>query len=140
MIAIDTNVLLRYLLLDDVLQAKKAAALINGKESVLVSNVVLAETVWTLTGKKYKLKPDEIAEAIQALFHESNIFFEHPQTVWRALSDYRRFNERGTSVVDFSDALVLRTGKAVAKQQETKFKGFYTFDVAAQRLPDTRSP
>ena len=55
MIAIDTNVLLRYLLLDDEIQAKKAADLIESRQSVYISHVVLVESVWTLKGKKYKL-------------------------------------------------------------------------------------
>ncbi|HFE38753.1 MAG TPA: PIN domain-containing protein, partial [Gammaproteobacteria bacterium] len=48
MIAIDTNVLLRYLLWDDKPQAAKADRLINGTEPVLVTDVVLVETLWTL--------------------------------------------------------------------------------------------
>src|SRR5438552_11656093 len=53
MIAVDTNVLLRRLLDDDATQAEKARRLFETNESVLVTDVVLAETVWTLTGKRY---------------------------------------------------------------------------------------
>ena len=49
MIAIDTNVLLRYLLQDDEKQANKATKLILGAESVLITDVVLTETIWTLS-------------------------------------------------------------------------------------------
>jgi predicted nucleic-acid-binding protein len=49
MIAIDTNVLLRYLLQDDAKLCKKAIEVITGKQRVLVTDVVLAETIWTLT-------------------------------------------------------------------------------------------
>ena len=52
MIAVDTNILLRHLLGDDPIQAAKADKLINGKETVLITDVVLAETIWTLKGKK----------------------------------------------------------------------------------------
>ena len=55
MIAVDTNVLLRYLLNDDQGQAAIAEKLINGKEIVLFTDVVLVETIWTLKGKKYQL-------------------------------------------------------------------------------------
>ncbi len=51
MIAVDTNVLLRYLLWDDE-QATKADKLINGSTHVLITDFVLAETLWTLKGKK----------------------------------------------------------------------------------------
>jgi len=80
MIAIDTNVLLRYLLGDDEPQAVKAAMLITGKELVLITDVLLVETIWTLKGKKYQLKKSELAAVIQALFKEPNIRFEDGQT------------------------------------------------------------
>jgi len=50
MIAIDTNVLLRYLLFDDEIQSKKAAKLINSHQLIYVSHIVLVETIWTLKG------------------------------------------------------------------------------------------
>ena len=55
MIAVDTNILLRYLLGDDEQQAEKASILINGDELALITDVVLAEVVWTLAGRKYQL-------------------------------------------------------------------------------------
>ncbi|MDE0158519.1 MAG: hypothetical protein OXI02_03110 [Candidatus Dadabacteria bacterium] len=55
MIAVDTNVLLRYPLNDDAAQADTAASLIKGGDAVLITDVVLAETLWTLSGKKYRL-------------------------------------------------------------------------------------
>ena len=73
MISIDTNVLLRYLLFDDEIQAKKATKLFESGQTVFVSHVVLVETVWTLKGKKYKLAPEQINQTISALFEESNI-------------------------------------------------------------------
>ncbi len=68
MIAIDTNVLLRYLLNDDQSQAAVAEKLINGKEIVLITDVVLVETIWTLKGKKYQLNKTDLVTVIQALF------------------------------------------------------------------------
>ena len=41
----DTNVVLRYVLNDDKAQARKAAALIRRHKEVLITDVVLAETV-----------------------------------------------------------------------------------------------
>jgi predicted nucleic-acid-binding protein len=60
LIAIDTNVLLRYLLWDDEAQAIKASALISGSQAVLLTDIVLVETIWTLTGKKYRLDKNNI--------------------------------------------------------------------------------
>jgi len=140
MIVIDTNVLLRYLLQDDVSQADKATALIKGHDIVLISNVVLVETLWTLCGKKYRITQDDVVSTVQALFAEPNIAFEHAQTVWRALGDYIATNEDGKSQVDFPDALILNIGRDLAINLNHTFSGFYTFDKAALRLPDAIAP
>jgi len=87
-IAIDTNVLLPYLLADDDAQYKKARSLIEGKMPVLITDVVLAETVWTLTGKRYKLNKSSICEVVRVLIGDSAFKFESSQVVWSALMDY----------------------------------------------------
>ena len=89
MIAIDTNVLLRYLLEDDKAQSKRASQLILGDEPVLITDVVLVETVWTLKGKRYNLDKEAIISVVNSLFEEPNIMFEDGQTVWRSLSDFK---------------------------------------------------
>jgi predicted nucleic-acid-binding protein len=66
-------VLLRYLLQDDKDQARKAAALITGPDTVLVTDVVLVETIWVLTGRRYGLDRDAVARVISALFEEPNM-------------------------------------------------------------------
>ncbi|MCF6221357.1 MAG: hypothetical protein L3J65_09610 [Robiginitomaculum sp.] len=73
MIAIDTNVLLRYLLGDNKTQSQKATKLITGDLPVLVGDIVLVETIWTLRGKKFKLGKAGIIEVLNALFEEPNI-------------------------------------------------------------------
>ena len=55
-IAIDTNVLVRYLTWDDEPQAQKAAELIEAADQVHVSTVVLCEVVWVLT-RAYQYNP-----------------------------------------------------------------------------------
>ncbi len=140
MIAIDTNVLLRYLLGDDEAQAEKAAKLVTGKELVLITDVVLAETIWTLKGKKYQLKKSELATVIQALFKEPNIRFEDGQTVWLALNNYRKAKPVKGKEADFSDALIIQKAISIASAKKADFGGFYTFDVTAQKLPNTKVP
>lgn len=140
MIAIDTNVLLRYLLQDDDAQAEKAASVIKDNPLVLISNVVLVETLWTLRGKKYRITQDEVVSTVQALFAEPNIVFEHEQTIWRALGDYTAANETGKGKVDFADALILNIAREVAKNSDHTFCGFYTFDNAALQLPRAIAP
>lgn len=140
MIAIDTNVLLRYLLQDDLKQAAKASALINGQEDVLVTNVVLSETLWTLCGKKCNAKQSDVIATIQALFEEPKIIFENSKIVWQTLDDYVKTNGKQQRKIDFPDALILNCAKNIALLQHSEFTGFYTFDKAAQRLPGALVP
>jgi len=140
MIAIDTNVLLRYLLQDDARQPAKAVALLSGNEDVLVTHVVLSEAIWTLCGKKYNANQTDVAATVRALFEEPRIVFENARTVWRALSDYVNTNEPGRAAIDFPDALILNCAKQAAIQKSVDFSGLYTFDKAAHRLPDARAP
>ena len=144
MIAIDTNVLLRYLLLDDRKQAAKADALINGGEIVLITDVVLTETLWTLKGKKYKLDKAAIIDVLDSLFKELNIRFEDGQTVWRALKDYRLAKSvkvgKKKKEADFSDALIVNKARFWVGRNGGSLKAVYTFDVAAQEIPGTTVP
>jgi predicted nucleic-acid-binding protein len=125
------EVLLRYLLQDDAAQAEKARNVINDNPVVLINNVVLVETLWTLCGKKYRLTHDEVVTTVQALFAEPNIVFGQAQTVWRALGDYVAANEDGKGKVDFPDALILNIGREVARNSDSQFGGFFTFHKAA---------
>ena len=140
MIAIDTNVLLRYLLEDDVRQFEKAVKLISGQQKVLVTDVVLVETIWTLRGGKYQLNKDELVAAIQSLFQEPNIRFEDGQAVWLALTDYRNAKPVTGKEADFADALIINKSKQVANKENMPFEGSYTFDLAAQTLPGAKAP
>lgn len=144
MIAIDTNVLLRYLLRDHKMQAAKADRLINGATPVLITDVVLVETVWTLKGKKYRLDKTAIIEVLSSLFEEPNIVFEDAQTVWRALNDYRQAKLIKVGArkkeADFPDALIVNKSKFSAIQKGETLNGVYTFDRAARIIPGTAGP
>ena len=140
MIAVDTNVLLRYLLNDDQGQAALAEKLISGNEIVLITDVVLVETLWTLKGKKYQLNKTDLVTVIQALFKEPNIRFENGQVVWQALNDYRNAQAINGKLADFSDALIVNKAKFIASDMSDELGGVYTFDIAAQQLPGTKAP
>ena len=143
MIAIDTNVLLRYLLHDDPEQSPKADHLITGQQKVLVTDVVLVETLWTLRGKKYNLKKASLTEVIVRLFAEPNLCFEDSQTVWRALNDYRKAKAvkvgSKNKAADFPDALIVNKARFCTPSSE-ELEGVYTFDQAAQALPGAEAP
>lgn len=144
MIAVDTNVLLRYLLGDDKAQSKKAAALIRGSSSVLITDVVISETIWTLKGNKYKLDKEGIIRVLNSLFGEPNIFFEDGQVVWKALGDFRRAKlvkvGGKKKQADFPDALIVNKAKFQSLKTQEVFQGVYTFDRAALQIPGTRKP
>jgi len=143
-IAIDTNVLLRYLLQDDEIQSKKATKLIAGGNKVLITDVVLTEAIWTLKGKKYKLSKEQLLLVVNQLFKEPNICFEDGQTIWRALNVYRQTQpvKVGSKKkdADFPDALILEKSKTVAVNENEIHEGLYTFDLAAQQIDGTKKP
>jgi predicted nucleic-acid-binding protein len=139
-IAVDTNVLLRYLLDDDAGQAEQARRLFTGDESVLITDVVLVEAVWTLRGRKYRLGKPDILRVLHALFEEINIRFENSQVVWQALHNYRNAKPAQGGEADFADALIVGKARHVVEALPERFNGLYTFDKAAQALPDTKAP
>lgn len=141
MIAVDTNVLLRHLLDDDPDQSPQARKLLANSERVLITDVVLVETIWTLKGKKYKASKDDIVTLVSNLLSEPNIEFESAQTVWRALNDFRKAKPVKVSGknkhADFSDALVVHKAQFTAALLGVEFPHVYTFDIAAQTLLGT---
>lgn len=144
MIAVDTNVLLRRLLNDDVAQAEKARRLFESKESVLVTDVVLAEAIWTLTGKRYGAGREEIAAVVMGLLEERNVVFESRQAVWSALNDYLNAvpvrTASGMRIADLADALIVNEAKITAQHRDEQYQGTYTYDQAALTLDGTKAP
>lgn len=144
MIAIDTNVLLRYLLDDDKTQSAKARRLIKRHDLILLTDAILVETVWTLTGKRYGLDKDEISSVITHLFEEPGFHFENDQVVWRALGDYRSAEPvkvgRKRKTADFADALIANKARWIAEDAGHVFQGLYSFDAAAGVFPDVKVP
>ena len=144
MISIDTNVLLRYLLVDDKKQAALAAKLIEGKRKILITDIVLIETLWTLKGKKYSLKKDDLILVVEHLFREPNIVFEDSQSVWKTLNSFRESSviKVGSKKkdVDFSDILILEKTKFLCNKSNEKFSAMYSFDVAAQQINGIKNP
>ena len=111
MVAVDTNVLVRFLVRDDPKQAARAASLIQSAP-VWISKTVFLETEWVLRSL-YGFSPAALAEALQALAGLQKIFLEDEVAVARALAWYR-------DGLDFADALHLASvGNA---------KQFATFD------------
>ena len=98
MLAVDTNVIVRYLTRDDAEQFAKASALIHG-EDVYVCTTVLLETEWVLR-RGYRFSRDQILGALTAIAGLPRVNLEDPALAAKAL-DWMR------SGMDFADALHL---------------------------------
>ena len=144
MIAVDTNVLLRRLLDDDVNQAEKARKLFDKASQILITDIVLAKTIWALKGKRYKASRDDIVAIVMALLEEPNVVFESQQAVWSALNDFINApavkTADGMRMADLPDALVVNKAKMTMGQWGEPYEATYTFDQAAQALDGTKAP
>ena len=143
MIAADTNVLLRYVLHDDEAQAARADGLFDAAETVLITDVVLAETVWTLRGRKYRLAKADLLAVLERLFAEPNVRFEDDRVVWHALQSYKGAAAEGLAGsakgAGFADALIVFKALRTAAAAGEALTGVYTFDAAMRQLPHTAS-
>jgi predicted nucleic-acid-binding protein len=98
MLAIDTNLVVRYLTADHPEQSARAKALIEGAE-VFVCTTVMLETEWVLRSA-YGFATNQIAPAIRGFAGLSQVSVEDPALIALALD----WMERG---MDFADALHL---------------------------------
>ena len=123
MIAVDTNVVVRFLTRDHEVEAARALALFE-RETVLLPKTVLLETEWVLRSS-YSFPPARCAAALRALIAMPNVKCEDLPAVTDAL----RWMQLG---VDFADALHLASAKSAER--------FATFDrrfaARAQKISD----
>lgn len=128
MIALDTNVLVRFLVQDDPLQAQLATKVIDqltDEAQGFVSREVLIELVWVLE-RAYRLGRAEIAAALDGLLSATELNIEGSDEVAPALELYRN---DGFGFADLMiAAAALRAGAAE----------LVTFDRKAARLPGVR--
>lgn len=121
MIAVDTNVLVRFLVRDDARQHRVAAALVEkanaSGEPLFVSELVLCELVWVLR-YSYKVRRAELAETLRLLLHSRQLRLANRELISRAVDSY----EAGKG--DFADYVI---------QEQAKHNGaatVATFDAA----------
>ena len=117
MLAVDTNVIVRYLTRDDPEQFARASALIRN-EDVFVCTTVLLETEWVLR-RVYGYRPAGLLEALLAVAGLPRVTLEDPALAAQAL-------EWMSGGMDFADALHL------AKASECE--AFVSFDRPLARL------
>ncbi len=144
MIAVDTNVLLRRVLNDDEQQTAKAKKVFESGSHVLITDVVLTETIWTLKGKRYGATKQDIQALVMSLLEESHIVFENQQAIWSALNDFVGAKDiktgNGVKTADLADALIVNKAKMIARDKNETYEATYTFDLAALQLDGTKLP
>jgi len=120
-----------YLVADDPVQARKAAVYIEGAaakdERILISHIVLCETVWVLDAA-YGYDRSEIAGALEMLLRSATFQFEAKDIVLAAFEEYR------SAKVDFADCLTGRVHASLGCEPTA------TFDNALRRLATFRVP
>lgn len=120
MIALDTNILVRFLTRDIEDQARKVKELVDNGTIFYINAVVITELSWVIQ-KIYGYTKEEFVWAIDFLFETKGFVFFDQEIVKKALSDY--LNEP----TDFSDCLINQMN--INKGIET-----ITFDKKASKL------
>lgn len=131
MIALDTNVLVRFFVEDDRKQSRQAAELIQhtieADDALFVSDIVLCELVWVLSAC-YKIEKPKIIELINNLLRAKHLTFQHQDNLSRALD---QFDEgRG----DFADYLIYQQARSAGCGHVA------TFDKALLKEPGFSEP
>ena len=124
MIALDTNVLARYLVRDDATQAETARALLESLTADrpgYVCREVTVELVWVLE-RAYGYSRQQIAMVLEQLVATEGLAIEAADDVARAAIRYR------AGGAGFSDLMIL------AAAERTGAHPLYTFDQQAARL------
>ena len=96
MIAVDTNLVVRFLVRDDEKQAARAASLIRANE-VWISKTVLLETEWVLRSL-YGFSTEKLVGSLRSLAGLPTVFLEDESVAAKALE----WSQEG---LDFADAL-----------------------------------
>lgn len=126
MIALDTNVIVRFLVRDDEKQAQAAFARLKqaevSREVLFVPLLVVLETLWVLESV-YDKTPREILDALDVLTNMPILEFEKNQVVQNLLFEGRK------NRVDLSDLLIALEAQACG------CSGCLTFDRKAAKFP-----
>ncbi len=127
MIALDTNVLIRYLTRDNPEQAEAARALLQGLTTDnpgFICREVVIEVVWVLE-RSYRFSRERIANIVVELVATDTLVIEDDNDVAQAAAVYREGS------ADFSDLMILAAANRVGAQP------LYTFDRRFARLDGT---
>lgn len=130
MIALDTNVLARFVLQDDPVQsmkANRAIAELSSENPGFVPAVVLCKLVWVLQSS-YKIPRSDCAETLERILSSTSFEVEHNELCWNALRAY------SLGKADFCDFFIREIAKA------SGCATVLTFDKAALKSPGFTAP
>jgi predicted nucleic-acid-binding protein len=126
MLGVDTNILVRQLVADDLDQHHQARLVIelvrSRGEQLRIDKVVLCELVWVLE-RAYRYKRPAIADLISRVLRIDIVVVDSLEAAWLALADYR------SGPADFADCLIARTNVAAG------CRATVTFDKGAATSP-----
>lgn len=125
MAALDTNILIRYLVRDDEKQFLQATKLIRGAirtgETLYVPVTVLLEVEWVLR-TSFSLTKAEVVAAISRLLSAAELSFANETAIESALNLYQ------THSADFSDCVHIALSHVAGESP------LWTFDKAASKV------
>lgn len=121
MIALDTNILVRYFAQDDLSQSAKASALVESltdSKQGFVSQIVLIETVWVMQ-RLFDADRKTVADIIQNMLVIPGFVLENRDSVKKAVQLF------STTNADFPDCLIAKVAEAAG------CSSVMTFDIKA---------
>ena len=121
MIGLDANVLVRYIMQDDVKQSAKATKLVESLTAQapgFITIVSVVELVWVLSSS-YTLGREQVAQVLEIVLRSKQLVVDQAEQVVRALRAFSAGN------ADFADCLIERMAASAGCEQTM------TFDTAA---------
>jgi predicted nucleic-acid-binding protein len=117
MIGLDTNVLVRYIMQDDLKQSPLATRLIESRSVEsrgFVPLVSVVELFWVMSSA-YELDRGQLIAALEGLLRTKELVVERAEIVWKALRIFQTAN------VDFADCLIERSAAAAGCEKTMTF-------------------
>jgi predicted nucleic acid-binding protein len=102
---LDTNILIRHLTGDPPGQARRATALLQRADELLLTDVIVAEVVYVLESF-YEVKRERVAELVRAILAFPTIVVVDEPLLLRALEVYE------VARLDFADAYLVASAEA----------------------------
>lgn len=102
--AIDTNVLVRIIVRDDEMQARRALKYVKREGEVFISLIVLCETLWVLEDC-YNVHKTELSNILETILKTEQFALENSDIAWNALREYVQHT------MDYADCLIATIAK-----------------------------